>query len=239
MNAGHGRFDISSAHAHAAGVGEPTPSWIDLHERERVRLGFDLHDGPMQTLAAALLQVRMMHDLSECVCDEACSASVTELEATLAEALDQMYSVIEALRGCPSDSGGLIAPVQAHVESFAARFGIAVDLTVEGDEVPVSPSLKIAVFRIVQEALSNVLRHAGTDRARIRLSVSPQEVICEVADDGCGFDPSAMPESPMRRGTLGLTGMRERARLLDGTVEILSAPGQGTTVRARIPVWQA
>ncbi|MHB1340873.1 MAG: sensor histidine kinase [Coriobacteriia bacterium] len=215
--------------------GTDTYAALDLQERERLRIGFDLHDGPVQTMASALLQVRMMRDLPA----EECAGALPELESTLSAALGEMYAVIEDLRSHSLEADGLVAPIRAHVEALSERYGMDIHLSVDGDEVPVSRSLKIAVFRIIQEALSNIRRHSAATQAHIRIVLSECDVRCEVADNGCGFVVDEVRTRAGRRECFGLLSMRERARLPEGTVSIESTPGEGTVVSARIPIWQA
>jgi signal transduction histidine kinase len=207
---------------------------IELQERERVRIGFDLHDGPAQTMSAALLQVKMLQDMG----GAELRAGLAELESTLTVALKEVYDLIENLGGRDSDDTDLVARVRSCVDGFTKRYGISADLDVDGDCGRVSRSLQIATFRIVQEALSNVGRHSGATSVRVRLSLSPQEVRCEVTDDGVGFTVHEAGRSRREREPFGLRSMSERARLLDGECVIEGGPDGGTRVRVRIPVWE-
>ncbi len=200
-----------------------------------MRIGFDLHDGPAQTMSAALLQVRMLDDLS----GDLLKIGLRELRSTLAVALEEIYELIESLGGRGSAGDDLVSRVKACVEGFAARSGIEPTLVIEGDIGSESPSLQIAVFRIVQEALSNVVRHSGAKHVDIRLEMSDEGVVCEVTDDGHGFTMSEAMSSHRNREPYGLHSMRERARMLDGKCLIDSTPGSGTRVRVEIPAWQA
>lgn len=115
---------------------------LDLQERERLRIGFDLHDGPAQTMAGALLQVRMLEDAD----GDTLRAGLEELRTTLASALDEMYALIGDLGNRFLESDGLASPIQEYVTAFSARNGIDVRFSVDGREVPVTRSLRIAVF---------------------------------------------------------------------------------------------
>jgi two-component system, NarL family, sensor histidine kinase DegS len=209
-------------------------SAIDLQERERVRIGFDLHDGPAQTMSAALLQVRMLQDVE----GEELAQGLDELRSTLSVALKEIYALIEELGGRDSETTDLVTRIRSCVDGFSEQYGIAADLTVEGTCGDVTRSLQIATFRIVQEALSNVGRHSEASRVHVSLQLSPDEFRCEVSDDGRGFSPADVPVSRRSREAFGLRSMSERARLLDGECTVESAPGEGTRVRVRIPVWQ-
>lgn len=208
---------------------------LNLQERERVRIGFDLHDGPAQTMSAALLQVRMLQDLPEVEREDA----IVELRATISASLEEIYDLIECLGG--RESGGcndIACRVRTCVDSFASRSGIPVTIKIEGDTGEVSPSLQIAATRIVQEALSNVSRHSGARHVDVSLELSPSVIACRITDDGDGFNMQDALTSQRGREPYGLHSMRERARLLDGDCAIDSTPGSGTEVRFSIPVWR-
>jgi two-component system NarL family sensor kinase len=106
-----------------------------------------------------------------------------------------------------------------------------VRLETVGAARPIPPGVEVALFRIAEEALGNVARHAGAGTARLRLELLPESAALEVEDDGRGFDPGAVPAD-----RFGLVGMRERARLLGGELRVESAPGAGTRVLARVPL---
>jgi two-component system sensor histidine kinase DegS len=206
----------------------------DLHERERVRLGFDLHDGPAQLVSAALLQVKMLEDLD----GEELRQGLAELRGTLVSALAEMYELIENLGGKGLEHEGVVAKLESLTSTFAEHTGIRLTMTVEGAEPATTTSLQVAIFRIVQEALSNVSRHSGARQAEVHLFFNDREVGCDIRDDGTGFDPNAQETHTGIRARYGLNSMRERARLLDGCCTIESRPGDGTLVWVRIPLWQ-
>jgi len=225
----------ASASGHSrARVASDAATVIDLQERERVRIGFDLHDGPAQTMSAALLQVKMLEGLD----GEELVGGLAELRATIAAALEDVYGLIESLGGRESRDDDIVTRVRACVDAFTSRCEIPAHLTIEGDSGRISASLQIAVARIVQEALSNVERHSRANHVDIRLVLTPKEVICEITDNGKGFTPHEAGVSRRGREPFGLHSMRERARLLDGTCVIDSARGTGTRVRLEIPVWR-
>ena len=216
----------------------PTPAIadasIDLHERERVRLGFDLHDGPAQSVSAALLQVKMLDGLE----GDELREGLADLRATLTGALAEMYELIENLGGKGLEHQGVVPKIEILTATFADHNGLQPSLAVGGTEPETTHSLQVAIFRIVQEALSNVIKHADAQHVDVRLSFSDDEIACDVQDDGNGFDPDAAESHAGRRERYGLNSMRERARLLDGVCSIKSTPGHGTLVAVRIPTLQ-
>lgn len=236
MSSGEPSIDTGAPAASGISPGDArASSAIDLQERERVRIGFDLHDGPAQTMSAALLQVRMLQDLD----GNDLQRGLAELRSTLSLALGEIYGLIENLGGRDTGDTDLVTRVRSCVEAFKERHDIDVEFTVHGDCGEVSPSLQIATFRIVQEALSNVGRHSGACHARVDLRLTPETVSAEIVDDGDGFVTGT--ESVSRRSNrepFGLRSMSTRARLLDGDCNVESEPGRGTRVQVTIPVWR-
>ena len=221
------------------GAGRPAPAIADassdLHERERVRLGFDLHDGPAQSVSAALLQVKMLEGLE----GDDLREGLADLRVTLAGALAEMYELIEHLGGKGLEHQGVVPKIEALAATFADHNGLRPSLIVEGTEPATTHSLQVAIFRIVQEALSNVIQHSEARHVDVRLRFDDDGIACDVQDDGKGFDPDGVETHAGIRERYGLNSMRERARLLDGVCAIESSPGHGTLVAVRIPTWQA
>src|SRR5690606_33879533 len=117
-----------------------------------------------------------------------------------------------------------------HINLFRRRHGVEVTLTLSGDE-RLAPEVEFALYRVAQEALNNVAKHARAHHVRVKLDLRPEEALLEVCDDGVGFDPAA----GARGGSFGVIGMKERVNEVKGSLQIVSAPGQGTCVRARVP----
>jgi signal transduction histidine kinase len=186
-------------------------------------------------MSAALLQVRMLQGAE----GDDLRRGLDELRVIVATSLEEIYELIENLGSHDGANADLGSRLQSCVGSFRARCDIDVTLEVDGDHGPVSESLEIALFRIVQEALSNVRCHSGAEHVAVGVHFTPDEVVCEITDDGAGFSLKEVGTTRRRREPFGLRGMQERARLLDGECAIDSVPGQGTRVRAKIPVWRA
>src|SRR5437764_1104461 len=148
----------------------------------------------------------------------------------------ELHALAVRLRPRALDDFGLEAALQSYAEEWARQSGIAIDVHARGPNTRLLPSAESAVYRIVQEALTNVARHSGAAHAGVVLERRDGYIHVVVEDDGRGFDPErvAMPDAD-RIQRLGLVGMRERAALVGGTMDIESAPGKGTTLFVRFP----
>jgi signal transduction histidine kinase len=130
------------------------------------------------------------------------------------------------------DDLGLVPSIEWLVENFAQRTGIACDLALGAVPVELSQAQASAVFRIVQESLTNIAKHAQASHADIAIEQEDGRLVVRVEDDGVGF----VPVGPRKPNSLGLFGLRERAQLLGGETTIVSSPGRGTMVEARLPL---
>jgi signal transduction histidine kinase len=137
------------------------------------------------------------------------------------------------LRPPALDADGLAATVRKHLEVVGRANDLRIDVTVVGTDDALSSNVEHELFRIVQEAATNAVRHAHANALRVALELGPDRAVVTVADDGVGFDAG---ERRIRSRRLGLTSMRERAQALGGTFAIDSAPGAGTTIRVEVPV---
>jgi signal transduction histidine kinase len=210
-----------------------------LHERsqqlavleERNRLARELHD----SVTHALFSMSLISQALPALLDRDMARArerIDRLNELGRGALAEMRALIFELRPAALEEQGLAVALTRHTAAFESREGIAVDLWIEGEQ-RLPSSIEEAAFRVAQEALNNVAKHARATRVTVHLTMTLMELDLVVEDDGCGFDPSAQL---MGRRTLGLTSMRERAALLGGDCTIGSAPTQGTTVRLRLPV---
>lgn len=163
-------------------------------------------------------------------------SALHELRETIAAALQQMYDIIHDLGTRIADGCDLVRGLEELTGRFSDATGVGVDVVADGDPSVASESLRIALFRIVQESLSNVRRHAGADHVAVRIKFTHTEALCAVVDDGCGFDTGGLDDGLGGREILGLYGMAERARLLGGECTVSSRPGAGTRVAVRIPL---
>ncbi len=207
-------------------------------EAERGRLARDLHDEVGQHLTALGLGLQALSDVAPPGSDV--DRRATQLR-TLTDTLGrELHALSVRLRPRALDDFGLEAALESYVEEWARQSGIAIHVHVRGPGARLSPSAESAVYRIVQEALTNVARHSGATKAGVVLERRGGYIHLIVEDDGRGFDPerAAPPLADQMLG-LGLLGMRERTALVGGTMDIESAPGKGTTVFVRFPVDEA
>jgi signal transduction histidine kinase len=227
--------DDTIADAQSFSAQDPT-SLFELNEKERSRVAFDIHDGPSQSISSALLQLRLLGDAE----GEELREGLRVVEACLLETVDDLYNLIEQLRGRALDCTGLVAKVETHVQYYSERTGIpvAVSVDADGEVSALSESAQIAVFRIVQEALTNVARHSEATQATVWLGAANGRIACVIADNGKGFLPDAPRPAATSRSGRGIFGMQERARLLGGECRFSSAPGQGCEVAIDIPIWR-
>ena len=204
-------------------------------EAERRRLARDLHDEVGQHLTALGLGLQALSDVAPPGSDvDRRAAQLRALADTLAR---ELHAFAVRLRPRALDDFGLEAALQSYAEEWARQSGIAIHLHASGPGVRLAPSAESAVYRIVQEALTNVARHSGAAHAGVVLECRNGYIHLVVEDDGCGFDPerTAQPLADRMIG-LGLVGMRERTALVGGVMDIESAPGKGTTVFVRFPI---
>jgi signal transduction histidine kinase len=208
---------------------------IDAQEAERARVARDLHDEIGQSLTSVLLGLRLVEDsLGRPDPDvEDCRQRTAEVRKLVAEALRQARTLAFDLRPTVLDDLGLVAAVRRLVEEVGAKGAPAVDLAVHGldDDSRLAPEVETVVYRVVQEALTNVVRHAAASSASVVIARDGDRLRAVVEDDGHGFDLGAA-----HRPSLGLSGMNERAQLVGGSLQIDAAAGRGTTVRLEVPV---
>ena len=204
---------------------------VNQQEEERRRLSLELHDQSAQVWAAVKMQLGLMRE--HAAPDEA--ARLDRVLGLVDTGIRSIRSVTTNLRPPLLDDLGLVASLRALAQGFAEQSGLAIDFAAPREVPPVSADAGLALYRAVQEALSNVARHAGATRAEVRLELVKNELIVSVVDDGRGLprgdaDPSAPPPA-----SLGLTGMRERITAVRGSVEVRSQQ-RGTAVTVRVPV---
>lgn len=207
---------------------------VTAQEAERQRIARDLHDETGQALTAIGLGLRGLSTTLTKNPDRA-AETLRQLESLTADSLSELQRLITDLRPSHLDDLGLPAALRWYGGKVAERAGLKVRVDIFGEEKVIAETVKIATFRIVQEALNNIVKHADATNVFIQLRYEPNRVRVTVRDDGQGFNSDILRFHQASRPSLGLAGMNERAGLLGGTVTVESGPGQGTLVEAKIP----
>ena len=206
---------------------------VAAQEEERKRIAQELHDDAVQSLILLCRRLDLVAKSSGPLPDLAISR-LREVRRAAEAIVEGLRDFARALRPPTLDDLGLAASIRRLLTDLADRAGSECSLEVTGVERRLSPDVELALFRIAQESLRNVERHAGASHVTVNLGFGPRETTLEVFDDGTGFEPPSSADLAAG-GHLGLLGMRERAECLNGSLEIESAPGQGTSTRVSIP----
>jgi PAS domain S-box-containing protein len=213
---------------------------LTIQESERRRIAVDLHDGLGQTLSLVKLSIEdAARSVSAGVSSKA-AATLERLGPTVKSALAELRRISMNLRPSTLDDLGILATLSWYFREFEAacpNMNLAHDISVAEADVP--NLLKISIFRIVQEATSNALKHARAERIKVCLRGAGESLELLIEDNGQGFDPAAAAGSRDFSHGLGLQSMKERAELSGGDYEFRSAPGQGTRIRVRWPALHA
>lgn len=203
---------------------------VNAQEEERKRIARELHDDTAQVLTAQLLRLKTM----EAVGQKLDPDGLGQLIDMTAEALEDVRHMAHELRPPSIDDLGLHASVESLTAQFRERFGIPITYRIEGTKRRFPSGIEIAMYRIIQEALTNVAKHSQAKSASVTVGNDEKSVWGEIHDQGVGFDPKDVDRSD--GSGLGLFGMQERTTLFSGKLKIESAPGRGTTVTVRIPL---
>jgi two-component system, NarL family, sensor kinase len=199
---------------------------------ERNRLAREIHDTLAQGLAGIALQLETAGALLEGSADpEAIRASVERALVSARQNLEEARRSVLDLRAAPLEGRSLPEALALLVSEYQARGKTRYEARLEGAGQPLPARVEAGLYRVAQEALENVAQHAAARQASLHLSITPERVILEIQDDGRGFEPGQVPP-----GRFGLTGLNERVRLLGGNLELESAPGSGTVLRASVPL---
>ncbi len=203
---------------------------VEVQEAERANIARELHDETGQALSSLLLGLSMVE--KDAQKPQAVISRVVQLQVIADEMLENLHRLAMNLRPASLDYLGLAPSLDQYIQSFGSKYSLAVAFEMVGLEGErLSPRVEIALYRIVQEALTNILRHAQATRVDVLVERRGDQVVTIIEDDGQGFDV----ESAMRASRLGLLGMRERAETLGGKLTIESAPGAGTTIFVEVP----
>ena len=203
----------------------------NVQEAERRRLARDLHDGIGQTLTALKQQLDVVESSSAAL-PEPVRERLRDAAELATQALHETRELSRLLRPQILDDLGLEPALRWLTRTFGERTGVALEVDLVGLDGRLPADLETLAFRVVQEALNNVSKHAGASRAQVLARCEGRELQLVVADDGRGFDVQARADSP---DGSGLRGLRDRVELFGGRIEIGSRPGKGTRIAARVP----
>lgn len=208
-------------------------SIIKAQEEERRRVARDIHDGPAQLLANIVMRaefcLKMMEVDRTRVREELCA-----LQDMVRQSLQDVRKIIFDLRPMVLDDLGLVPAIKRYVEDFQSQYGLPVELVIIGSPRRFSMAVEVALFRVVQESLSNIRKHAKARQVMIKIEILNNKINSVIKDDGVGFHLDGVMNSTRREG-FGLLGMRERIQILKGEINIQSTPGQGTVISVSVP----
>jgi signal transduction histidine kinase len=211
-------------------------------ERRLMRLGFDLHDGPIQDVLALAADVRLLQQqVYPFVLEdhrEQAYGRFDDLTARLVDLDRHLREVAHSLETKSVLSRPLGEILHREVDNFSDRTGIEGSLEIRGDPDSLSSAQRITVFRAIQEALANVREHSGATSVEVRVRARRSAIDVQITDDGTGFEVERALAKAAQRGRLGLVGIAERVRMLGGTFEVESTPGGPTTLKFTLPRWE-
>lgn len=206
---------------------------LRVQEEERARISREIHDEIGQTLTAIGLNLRTLKSNGK---PSEIKRKVQSVQNLLEKASDFIHVFSHQIHPSMLEDLGLIPALRSFIRDFEKNTGMRIQLKASGTPGRADIDQKAVLYRIVQESLTNVLKHSGTQKATVTIRKSPHAITLEIVDEGKGFDPGDVSGTPEKRQGLGVLGMRERARLIGGKFKILSQPGKGTRVRVHLPL---
>src|SRR3990172_9532184 len=222
--------DVTLQHEREQGLEGYARHAIAAREEERRRMAHELHDGPLQSL---VLLLRKLDALDEGDYDDGALEDAREI---IDEAAAELRRLSRTLRPPSLDDLGLVAALRSEASAFARRSGIEAKFEVTGEVRPLPHDSELLLLRVAQESLHNAERHSGAASVRVSLAYEPDASALVIADDGRGMGAVPKATTLLARGNLGLLGIQERVRLANGTIDIGTWPGGGTTVKVRGPI---
>ncbi|MGD6817055.1 sensor histidine kinase [Metabacillus sp. 113a] len=209
---------------------------IEAQEEERKRVSREIHDGPAQMLANVMMRSELLERIFRDRGTEEGFNEIRNLRQNVRNALYEVRRIIYDLRPMALDDLGLIPTLRKYlhtIEEYNGKTKMHFQSFGEAEERRLPPRFEVALFRLAQEAVTNALKHAQASEISVKVEVSPEYVNLLIKDDGSGFDLSEMKEK--KNKSFGLVGMKERVELLDGTMNIDSVIGKGTSIMIKVP----
>lgn len=205
---------------------------IQGQEEERKRVAREIHDGPAQMMAHVVFRTEIAERLLAQDINKA-KQELQALKETVRTSLTEVRKIIFDLRPMVLDDLGLIPTLHKYLDNFKQRFNVNYELKIIGREVRLEPTMEVALFRLIQEALSNVGKHAQATEVVVRLAFSTERISISIQDNGVGFSYNL--KELQQKSQFGLIGMQERVELLEGKMEIRTDSASGTRVMVTIP----
>ncbi len=206
---------------------------INAQEEERKRIALELHDGTGQSLTSLIVGLKVLETQSS----PEIQKSIADLKQLASVTLGEIHSLAVELGPSSLDDLGLIAALRQYTREYTSMFSIEIDFNSTGlEEKRLSPMTEIALYRIVQEALTNVVKHAAATKVSVLVNPKGNSIVAIVEDNGKGFDVKEVFSSGKSEHRLGLYGMQERASIIGGVLTIESTPGVGTAIFVEVPL---
>ncbi len=208
---------------------------IQAQEEERKRVAREIHDGPAQSIANVVFRSEYVERLMDTDIDAA-KIELSDLKTQVRNTLQEIRKIIFDLRPMALDDLGLIPTLRRYLDKFYQRTGLRTDMMVIGSEKRLPQSIEVTIFRIVQEALNNVHKHARTQKAKVKIEFQQSHINLVIEDRGVGFKLEKALTMTSERENYGLLSLGERAELVGGELKILTSPGKGTKIIGKIPI---
>ncbi|MGI6093545.1 MAG: sugar diacid recognition domain protein [Veillonellaceae bacterium] len=206
---------------------------ISIQEEERKKISRELHDETSQALTSIIVGLRVLAEHSSVPADR---ESILQMRDVAVQTLEAVHNLALELRPVLLDDMGLVAAIQRYVDNYTRQYGIKIDVDFSNlGRERFLPEIEITLYRLVQEALTNIVRHARASEIRITLCKQRAKLFLSICDNGVGFEAANWPANNENIG-LGIYGMRERVALLNGRFRLQSEIGKGTEITVEIPV---
>lgn len=209
---------------------------IHAQEEERRRVAREIHDGPAQSMANLILRAEVCEKLLDLDLD-AVRKELSEFKVLVHKSLQEVRRIIFDLRPMALDDLGLIPALNRYLETLRKKYNITISMEIlsSGEQQRLSPSIEVAIYRVIQEALQNTIKHAEANCVKVYVDYAPQCLVVRIIDDGKGFPAEEYLQNP-HIDSYGLLGMKERVEILDGQLSINSQPGEGTEIMVILPL---
>ncbi len=209
-------------------------SIIKAQEEERKRVAREIHDGPAQLMANIVMRAEYILKLMD-VNPENVRKELVSLQELVRQSLQDVRKIIFDLRPMVLDDLGLVPAINRYMEDYEKQYDIHVEVVFFGKQIRLPPATEVALFRVVQEALNNVHKHARAKHVLIKMEQLANKITILIKDNGRGFEPEAVGKNSNRE-CYGLINMRERVQILNGEFKITSTPGKGTLINLSVPI---